>query len=127
MRTHRDVASAQAGCRALAEDALAEIGGVIDELRADPQLIAALLKEGECGDLFKKLPPEVRSAARGGTIRTDSTALAAHLARAESVSGRGGKACGDSFDEVSVRHASQFRAVQRADRSTSLTARMGCI
>jgi predicted phosphodiesterase len=83
IRTARDVASAHADAE-LAEDALANIASVIDELRADPQLIAALLKEGECGDLIKKLPPEVRSAADGHdplSVR----ALVAHLARAESV------------------------------------------
>jgi hypothetical protein len=83
MRTRPDVGSAQADAE-LADDALAEIAGVIDELRADPQLISALLKEGECGELIKKLPPEVRSAAEGHDPLSD-TSLAAHLARAESV------------------------------------------
>jgi DNA repair protein SbcD/Mre11 len=83
MRTNRDLASAQADAE-LAEDALAEIGSVIDELRADPQLISAVLKEGECGDLIKKLPPEVRSAVEGHDP-LGAPALAAYLARADSV------------------------------------------
>jgi DNA repair exonuclease SbcCD nuclease subunit len=83
IRTSRDVAPEQPDAE-LADDALAEISSVIDELRADPQLIAALLKEGECGELIKKLPPEVRSAADGHDPLS-ARALAAHLARAESV------------------------------------------
>ena len=69
---------------ALAEDALTEIAGVIAELRADPQLISSLLKEGDCGDLFKKLPQECRTG-QGGHDPAGALALATYLARAESL------------------------------------------
>jgi DNA repair exonuclease SbcCD nuclease subunit len=69
---------------ALREDALTEIAGVIAELRADPQLVSTLLKDGDCGDLFKKLPPECRM----GPDEHDpagALALTTYLARAESL------------------------------------------
>jgi DNA repair exonuclease SbcCD nuclease subunit len=69
---------------ALAEDAITEIASVIAELRADPQLISTLLKDGDCGDLFKKLPAEYRT----GPDEHDPAgafALATYLARAESL------------------------------------------
>jgi DNA repair exonuclease SbcCD nuclease subunit len=82
-RTHTE-RSASESDPALSQDALAEIGGVIAELRADPQRIATLLKEGECGDLFKKLPLDFRL---GPDVPdpTDATALAGYLARAECI------------------------------------------
>jgi hypothetical protein len=70
--------------RALAEDALTEIAGVIAELRADPNLISSLLKEGDCGDLLKKLPQEARMGPDGNDP-TGALALATYLARAESI------------------------------------------
>ena len=81
-RTNRERSAAESET-ALAEDALTEIGNVIAELRADPQLITTLLKEGECGDLMKKLPQEFRLGP-DGRDPTDSDALANYLARAES-------------------------------------------
>ena len=85
MRT-RGIASSSELDPAIAEDALTEIGSVIAELRADPQLISALLKEGDCGDLFKKLPQEFRSGPDGGDP-TGALALSTYLARAESILG----------------------------------------
>jgi hypothetical protein len=41
---------------AVAEDALSEIRAAISELRGDPQLMSEILKEGDCGELLKKLP-----------------------------------------------------------------------
>jgi DNA repair exonuclease SbcCD nuclease subunit len=70
----------------LAEDALSEIRAVVAELRADPERIAAMLNEGECGNLFKKLPPEFRL---GPDVHDpdDRLALAEYLNRAECVLG----------------------------------------
>jgi DNA repair exonuclease SbcCD nuclease subunit len=69
---------------ALREDALTEIAGVIAELRADAQLVSTLLKEGDCGDLFKKLPPECRTSPDEHDP-AGAFALATYLARAESL------------------------------------------
>ncbi len=84
-RTRRPKSAAESE-PALAQDALTEIGGVIAELRADPQRIAALLKEGECGDLFKKLPVDFRLGP-DVSDPTDSASLAGYLARAECLLG----------------------------------------
>ena len=59
---------------AIAQDALTEISGVIADLRADPQLISSLLKEGDCGELFKKLPQECRIGPEGEEL-TSASAL----------------------------------------------------
>lgn len=45
---------------ALSDDALSEIRSVFAEFRANPQQLSALLKDGDCGDLFRKLPADVR-------------------------------------------------------------------
>jgi DNA repair exonuclease SbcCD nuclease subunit len=66
------------------EDALAEISGVIADLRADPQSIASLLKEGDCGDLFKRLPQECR-IGDGADDLTGDLAAAKYLSRAEAI------------------------------------------
>ncbi len=49
-------------------------------------MLASLLKEGECGDLFKKLPPEFRLGPDGNDP-TGPEALANYLARAECILG----------------------------------------
>jgi DNA repair protein SbcD/Mre11 len=85
IRTSGPSASAESD-RAVTEDALTEIAGVIAELRADPSLVSSLLKEGDCGDLFKKLPQEAR-LGQGGDDPTGALALATYLARAESILG----------------------------------------
>lgn len=69
---------------AIAQDALTEISGVIADLRADPQLISSLLKEGDCGELFKKLPQECRIGPEGEEL-TSALPLATYLARAEAI------------------------------------------
>ncbi len=85
LRTSRQAAALESEA-ALAEDALAEIGGVMAQLRADSQMLATLLKQGECGDLFKKLPPEFRLGPDGHDP-TGPEALANYLDRAECILG----------------------------------------
>jgi DNA repair exonuclease SbcCD nuclease subunit len=83
IRTTAPCASAESDT-ALAEDALTEIASVFAELRADPQLLSSLLKEGDCGDLFKKLPQECRTGPDGHDPLS-APAIATYLARAESI------------------------------------------
>jgi DNA repair exonuclease SbcCD nuclease subunit len=59
IRTSREDAATEPET-VLTEDALSEIRGVLSDLRSDPRQIAAWLEDDECGNLLKKLPPEIR-------------------------------------------------------------------